>query len=237
MAPLSTDIAARERLLIAGAQLLDQAQGGDVSTRAILQVAGVQAPTLYHHFGNKEGLLDEVVSHGFRQYLTRRQQTDESADPVALVREGWDTHVRFGIEHPAFYSYIYSRVEKGRQCGVVSEVQAMILRTLEPAARAGGLKVPADVAAREILAASTGVIASMISSPAPEAEWTLSTRVRDAILDSVAADADSEAGADEPVAHAARVLAVAVDAGAGAFSSAEAALLKDWLARFQAHAL
>lgn len=232
MARLTTDISPRERLLIAGAQLLSEAAGGDVSTRAVLEIAGVQAPTLYHHFGNKEGLLDEVVSHGFRQYLADQQETADDADPIALVREGWDMHVRFGIEHPAFYSYIYSRVEKGRQCGVVSDVEAMILRTLEPAARAGRLRVAAVLAAKEILAASTGVIAAMISSTAPEPDWTLSARVRDAILDSVAVDADT--GADNPIADAVRVLTVAVDAGAGALSPTEAALFKDWLARLPA---
>ena len=39
----------------------------------------------------------------------------------------------------------------------------MILRALEPAARAGRLRVPAEQAAREILAASTGVVLTLIT--------------------------------------------------------------------------
>lgn len=225
---IPTDIPARERLLIAGARLLDEARGGDVSTRAVLELAGVQAPTLYHHFGSKQGLLDEVVSHGFRQFLTARLE-EGSADPLADVRTGWDTHVRFGMDHPAFYAYIYSRVERGQQCGVVAEVEAMILHALEPAALAGRLRVPAAEAAREILAASTGVLATMISDPGDEVDWALSERVRDAILDSLVLDAPGPAGMDP-----ARALLAALDSGLAEradFSPAETMLLKDWIGR------
>ena len=55
---------ARDRLLTAAAELLDAAQGAEVSTRSITERAGVQAPTLYHHFGSKRGLEDAVVAHG-----------------------------------------------------------------------------------------------------------------------------------------------------------------------------
>ena len=48
------DLAARDRLLLAATQLLDEAAGGPVSTREITERAGVRAPTLYHHFGSKQ---------------------------------------------------------------------------------------------------------------------------------------------------------------------------------------
>ena len=64
---------ARDRLLTAAAELLDAAQGAEVSTRAITERAGVQAPTLYHHFGSKRGLEDAVVTHGFKRFLAERE--------------------------------------------------------------------------------------------------------------------------------------------------------------------
>ena len=51
---------ARDRLLLAAAELLEA--GSAVSTRAVCDRAGVQAPTLYHHFGSKQGLIDAVAS-------------------------------------------------------------------------------------------------------------------------------------------------------------------------------
>ena len=236
VASLAKDIPARERLLIAGAQLLGEAQGGDIGTRAILELAGVQAPTLYHHFGSKQGLLDEVVSHGFRQFLAARAEAG-SDDPVADVRAGWDTHVRFGMDYPAFYAYIYSRVERGQQCGVVAEVEEMILRALEPVAAAGRLRVPARDAAREILAASTGVLATMIADPDETIDWALSQRTRDAILESLLGPESTASGRRTQISlSAAHALLAALDAGLAekaAFTPAETMLLKDWIERLR----
>ncbi|MDO8214154.1 TetR/AcrR family transcriptional regulator [Conexibacter sp. CPCC 206217] len=236
-AELRSTTSARDRLLLAGAHLLDESGGGEVSTRAICELAGVQAPTLYHHFDSKQGLLDAVVSHGFRQFLSARRAfaVGGDGDPIADIREGWDSHVQFGLEHPAFYAQIYGSVRPGEPCGVVSEVEAMILQTLEPAARRGRLTVsPADAAA-EILAASSGVILTLITRPRGSADLGLSQRVRDAVLDAVTTDPGDAAAArprDEPtVASAAIALAAALDDAPTPLSASETALLRDWLGR------
>src|SRR6478752_4804351 len=87
------DLQARDRLLLAATQLLDEAAGGPVSTRQIIERAGVRAPTLYHHFGSKQALLDAVVSHGFKEFLSSRRVNRESNDALEDVRAGWDSHV------------------------------------------------------------------------------------------------------------------------------------------------
>jgi len=47
-------------------------QGLDaVTTRSVALAAGVQAPTIYRIFGDKNGLLDAVVQHGWATYLAR----------------------------------------------------------------------------------------------------------------------------------------------------------------------
>jgi AcrR family transcriptional regulator len=210
---------ARDRLLTAAAELLDAAGGAEVSTRAITERAGVQAPTLYHHFGSKRGLEDAVVTHGFKRFLAERAAAG-SGDPIGDIREGWDLHVRYGLENPSFYGLIYGRAIPGKPCGVVAEVEAMILRALEPAARAGRLRVPAEQAAREILAASTGVVLTLITQPGDD--LSLSHEVRDAVLARVVT-------ADGPVADAAAALDAVL--GQSELSEAETALLREWLRR------
>ncbi|MEZ0075539.1 TetR/AcrR family transcriptional regulator [Planotetraspora sp. GP83] len=228
------EIPVRDRLLLAGVQLLEKAGGGDVSTRAVCDLAGVQAPTLYHHFGSKEGLLDAVVSHGFRQFLAaRRDQASASADPIEEIRQGWDIHVEFGLQHPASYAHIYGRVERGKRCGVVAEVEAMLLQALAPAARQGRLAVtPADAAA-EVLAASSGVILTLITQPEDAVDPGLSTRVRDAILDSITTGSTSpvSSGGEVTTASAAIALASTLEDAPTVLNDAETALLRDWLGR------
>src|ERR1700681_2068540 len=104
---------AKDRLLLAAADLLDAAEGGEVSTRQITERAGVQAPTLYHHFGNKQALLDAVVSHGFKRFLEERGAGEGANDPIDAIREGWDSHVAFGLEFPSAYAHIYGNVKAG----------------------------------------------------------------------------------------------------------------------------
>jgi AcrR family transcriptional regulator len=227
----------RDRLLLAGAHLLEESRGGEVSTRAILELAGVQAPTLYHHFESKQGLLDAVVSHGFRQFLKVRTSLGApSEDPIADIREGWDRHVLFGLEHPNFYAHVYGNVRPGEPCGVIAEVEAMVLEALQPAARQGRLAVPPATAAKEIVAASSGVILTLIQQRPDERDLDLSRRVREAILRSLVPDSeplDARAGSQSPAA-AAVALSSMLGETASPLNDAETALLRDWLDRLVA---
>ncbi|WP_342776285.1 TetR/AcrR family transcriptional regulator [Nonomuraea terrae] len=58
--------------------------------------AGIQAPTLYRLFGDKEGLLDAVASYGFQDYLADKQALGQSEDPVADLRRAWHLHIDRG---------------------------------------------------------------------------------------------------------------------------------------------
>ena len=131
----------RDRLLLAAAQLMDEAGGTTVSTRAICQRAGVEAPTLYHHFGSKQGLVDAVIQHGFNQYIDPQPADDVSLDPIEAIRRGWDRHVRFGLDNPRFYALLYGNVERGRPCAITSPALAQLTELLAAAASVGRLRV------------------------------------------------------------------------------------------------
>ncbi len=87
----------RTRILETAAGLLAQSADADISTRAICDAAGVTAPTLYHHFGDKDGLLAAVVDFGWAAFLeTKRAVAAVVHDHVADdVRAGWDNHLEF----------------------------------------------------------------------------------------------------------------------------------------------
>lgn len=233
MSATAATASARDRLLLAGAELLEEAHGGAVSTRAICDRADVQAPTLYHHFGSKDGLLDAVVSHGFTEFLASRAGAGEDDDPVETIRDGWDLHVRFGLENPNFYMLIYGRARPGEPCGVVADVERMILATLRPAAQQRRLRVPPEQAARQILAASTGVVLTLITQPAADVDLALSDQVRDAILVAIAATPrrGRKPAAAGNVSSAAIALSASLDEDPEALSPGEATLLRELLQR------
>jgi hypothetical protein len=104
---------------------------------------------------------------------------------------------------------------------------------LKPAARQRRLRGPPAQAARQILAASTGVVLTLITQPADEVDFALSDQVRDAILDAVTTTPRRErkASGANGVAASAIALAAALDEEPGALSPTERALLRDWLTR------
>ena len=185
--------------------------------------AGVQAPTLYHHFGNKQGLIDAVANHGFTQYTA----VESSDDPLHDLREGWNRHVRFGLEHPSFYGLLYGRAEPGKPCAVTAPAHAALRERLTAAAGHGLLKVPADDAAEQVLAANVGITLTLISQPEPDFE--LSGRVREAALAGVLHTPTADATATR--ASTALTLRALVAHDPGDLTPGERALLGELLDR------
>jgi AcrR family transcriptional regulator len=215
----------RDRLLLAAGQLLHEAAGGPVSTRAICERAGVQAPTLYHHFGSKQGLLDAVVNYGFTQYV---QAPGPGGDPVGRIRAGWDRHVEYGLENPAFYVLLYGQIEPGVPCNLTSSAEAMLLELFTPLARAGQLRVEAEDAARQFAAANSGVTLSLIAQPEGRRDLAMSAQVRDAVLAGLLTD---EPAAGSSVSALAVALSTALADDVEELTTTERHLLREWLHR------
>ncbi|WP_237724158.1 MULTISPECIES: TetR/AcrR family transcriptional regulator [unclassified Rhodococcus (in: high G+C Gram-positive bacteria)] len=221
---------ARDRLLNAAAQLLDEAKGKPVSTRAVCDLAGVQAPTLYHHFGSKQGLFDAVVEYGFGQYI--RVTNPRGGDPVDDLRHGWDDHVRYGLDNPSFYVLLYGRIALGEPCAVTSVAEAKLLELLIEIARQGRLRVTPAVAAGQFVAANVGMTLHLIAQPEGRADLALSRELRDNVIAGLIRPAPAVTSeASREVVENAQALADALDADAGrsGLSAGELLLMREWL--------
>src|ERR1700735_1643845 len=139
----------RPPLLETAAGLLAQAADGDVSTRAICDAAGVTAPTLYHHFGDKDGLLAAVVDFGWAAFLETKLAVaavvhDHVADDV---RAGGDNHLEFARENPNFYKLMWSPAVAAGS-GAVREAYQMLYDRVGGGAGRGQVRVSAEAASR-----------------------------------------------------------------------------------------
>jgi AcrR family transcriptional regulator len=166
----------RARILEAAAGLLAQSADADASTRAICDAAGVTAPTLYHHFGDKEGLLAAVVDSGWATFLeTKRAVAAVVHDHVADdVRAGWDNHLQFALENPSFYKLMWSPTVAANS-RAVREAYQMLYDRLELGASRGQLRMSAQTASRVVLSATTGAALSLISQPDLYGDGTFAT--------------------------------------------------------------
>ncbi|TDE36360.1 TetR/AcrR family transcriptional regulator [Actinomadura sp. 6K520] len=227
------DLDTRDRILRAAARLLAEAGGEPVSTRAVCTAAGVGAPTLYHHFGDKRGLFDAVAAYGFERYLAGKRAQESTGDPVDDLRRGWDLHVEYGRTNPAFYTLMYGT---SRTPPIAAEAHRILLGLVAAAARAGRLRVPVGTAARMIHAAGVGVTLALIAGEGGEpdgaADDELSERTREAVLAAVTVPREGEGAARHPAAARAVALRAALAADPPArLSAPETALLGEWLDR------
>ena len=187
----------KTRLLRAAAELLANSAGGAVSTRQITQLAGVTAPTLYHHFGDKEGLFDAVVAAGFEEYVAGERDFAPSGQPLEDIRRMWDNHVQFGLKQPELYLVMFGNIRPESRPAVVADAEGLMEEMLNKAAVAGQLNVPPREAARSILAANVGVTLMLITEKAPERNLELSTMTRDAMIFAVSSDQAKSSGPED----------------------------------------
>ncbi|WP_415856794.1 TetR/AcrR family transcriptional regulator [Sinomonas sp. G460-2] len=185
----------RERLIAAATELIAASDGKPVSTRQITDLAGVTAPTLYHHFGDKDGLMEAVVARGFEEFVQREGMIERSASPLFDVKRLWDTHVHFGLTHAQLYTLMFGNTGPGRRPVLVEEAEHLLERELGRAAAAGQLSAPPAQAARAILAANIGVTLMLLADETDQplsagdiATLPLSAQTRDAVLRSVVSD-------------------------------------------------
>ncbi|MCX5558496.1 TetR/AcrR family transcriptional regulator [Streptomyces sp. NBC_00038] len=227
----------KTRILEVAAALVAESPDGDVSTRAVCEAAGVGAPALYRHFGDKEGLLSAVVDHGWDKYLATKRHRDPGTDPVQDLRDGWDTHTEFALQNPNLYRLMNSPAMRTPPAAAL-EAHQILTSDLQRAAEQGKLRLAPELAAQIIMSANVGIALMLVSRPATFTDKTVSRRVRDAvhavvfIPEVMTPSASPEAEQEVRVpATAARLSALLSQSTPPGLTPAETTLLTEWLNR------
>ena len=223
----------RSRIIETAAGLLAQSADVDVSTRAICDAAGVTAPTLYHHFGDKDGLLAAVVDFGWAAFLETKLAVaavvhDHVADDI---RAGWDNHLQFARENPSFYKLMWSPAVAANS-SAVREAYQMLYDRLELGAGRGQLRVSVEAASRIVLSASTGAALSLISQPDLYGDGAFAAQLREAVIAWVTVPQGTSAAIHEPeptIASAAATLSSRLTSKDTLLTAPEMAVMQQWL--------
>lgn len=219
----------RASIVAAAAHLLHEEGADAVTTRAVAQAAGVQAPTIYRLFGDKNGLVDAVAEHVMATYVATKSAVaaSEDGDPVADLRSAWRTHVEFGLANPDLYALMSRRPRGGPSPATEAGIAVLGARVRRLAA-AGLLRVDEGRALMMIHAAGNGTVLALLGTPAAERDPGLA----DAMFEAVAARilTTTPAVADAGVAAVAVTFATAVPDLPG-LTGAERAVLAEWLDR------
>jgi AcrR family transcriptional regulator len=162
----------RETLIAAALKVLEEEGEATFSTRAVLAIAKVSAPTLYHHFGNADGMLSAALAEAFSQFLQSKQAAEQSADPITTLVEGWDDYVRFAAARPRLYAAMLSRVLQGGQVPAAEQAFHLLREQLRAVDVQGRLAMDVEAAADRMWASANAasllhVTARLRKAPAP----------------------------------------------------------------------
>ena len=168
----------RERVIAAGARILAEGGREALTTRLVAAAAGIQAPTIYRLFGDKDGLLEAVAEDRLLKYIARKKAHAAKSDPLEDLRFGWDLNVEFGLENPAIFSILTG----GRLSRVAASGLEILQRRIRNVAAAGLLRVSEERAVALVRAGGTGTVLALLSMPEDQRDPGLSVAAREAII-------------------------------------------------------
>ena len=217
----------RSSLVEVAAELLREHGPAAVTTRAVAQAAGVQPPTIYRLFGDKDGLLDAVAEHVFAEYVAEKMVVPDHGDPLADLRVGWDLHIGFGLTNGALFGLLIDPGRSARSPAAAAGLEVLRGRVHRLAA-AGRLRVPEARAVDLIQAAGNGALLTLLSMPPQDRTLELADAMYDAVTGAILTDTPVATGDDTTAAVVA--FRTVVDR-LPALTDAERTVMREWLDR------
>jgi AcrR family transcriptional regulator len=155
-----------ERIVLIASRWMDENPDQSLTTRKVCELAGVTAPTLYHHFGDKQGLMQAVAKRKMLAFFSGKRQQPETDDPRADLLRGWDQWLDFARQNQALIAAlqqspeISARLRAGAEA--IAEARLKRLQSVQ------ALRTPPKQAAQVMVAASN-VVVQLIQQGMPEA--------------------------------------------------------------------
>jgi AcrR family transcriptional regulator len=221
-----------ERILRAAAELLQTRGIEAVSTRAVAAAAGVQPPTIYRQFGDKDGLLDAVAGFVLQGYLEKKRLLTSTGDPTEALRGLWDLHAEFGLAEPDCYVLTFGQARPGRTVPVATETIEMLEGVIARLGDQGRLRMSVERASAYFRSCGAGYVLTQIGIQPNKRDPELSSIIFDDMMAAISTDPAREGSATSQLPGRAVALREALrDKDNLPLTSAERHLLVEWLKR------
>lgn len=161
---------ARRTILDATQRLLVEDGPEGFSMRRLVERCGYTAPTIYHYFGDKQRLLDELLEERLRGLVQRLRRVPLGDDPVENLRALALAFGRFGLRNPAHYALLTLPRDPALPPPPSEEkARALLDAPMASLAEAGRLRADVEAARQSLWAFLHGLIALQTSRP--DIEW------------------------------------------------------------------
>lgn len=165
----------REQLLDVTLELVTERGFGGVSIEAVARGAGITRPIVYKHFGDLDGLLEELVEREMSQAAAQVSETQlaelTEGPAVDLMIESLTAYLHVVRTHPDTWRLVLmppngapdllrKRIEAGR-----AEVLGHLIAAVEPSLEGFAESPDAELTARMLSAISDEYARLMLSDP------------------------------------------------------------------------
>jgi len=138
------------------------------SIRKLATRCGYTAPTIYHYFRDKDGLIDALLEERFSRLLQRVRRVSIGPDPVANMREYGRAFLRFAASNPTFYRVMIRGASDGgeRKIRAAEQARDLMAGQLQALAANGRLWTDdVEAALQSVWAVLHGVTALRLGNP------------------------------------------------------------------------
>jgi AcrR family transcriptional regulator len=150
---------AQRVLEVAGAVLRDEGSSA-LTTRRVCELAGITAPTLYHHFGDKHGLMRALAARELHRFFAEKRSMRPTADALADLMRGWDDWIGFARANPQLVAAL--RQGDDGTIALRQAAEAIVIERLDRLPGERPLRVSKQVAAQALVAGANTVVQLML---------------------------------------------------------------------------
>jgi AcrR family transcriptional regulator len=161
----------RRAILDATETLLIEAGHRGFSVRTLVDRCGYSAPTIYHHFKDKDGLIDALLEQRLELLADDLKRVPLSDDPVENLRALTRAFALFGLRNPTHYQLLMqAREEDAGMIESAEEARRLMESPAEQIAERGWIELGDLDALRQAIWTMVHGIVSM-HALRPDVDW------------------------------------------------------------------
>jgi AcrR family transcriptional regulator len=124
-----------QRIAQAALDLLEREGPEAVSMRRVADAVGITPMAIYHHFPNREALLNFVTNAEFASFADRNRAFLGKGSAEDQIVASMDPYIDYAFEHPRVFDYVFAAPRPGAR-RFPEDFRARKSPTLTPAADA-----------------------------------------------------------------------------------------------------
>ncbi|MDX1299211.1 MAG: TetR/AcrR family transcriptional regulator [Pseudomonas sp.] len=153
----------KQDLLRAAMHLLSTKGRDGATMRAICAEVGVTPPTLYHHYGDLQGLHKAAIDATYLQVAEAYHGGIEERGPLKGIRDGWATFLQFAYSEPNMCRMLIQHIMVGEPPSMVADTLRGVADDLALFHAQGRLKYPPKETAQLLWMGALGSLTYAVS--------------------------------------------------------------------------